>query len=181
MSGSNTKFRTPPPMKPASVQAGSSPSDKFGKDRPLNAEEPPFHGAKLLLMSGERLLTCLRDDFDHIPFPAHWDLPGGGREGDETPVECALRELREEFGIRLPSKRLIGHDFPSHQRPGTQSWLFRGELTKDEIASISFGDEGQEWRMMLLAEFLAHPFAVPHFKDWIRRIIEHPRTIPERP
>lgn len=167
-------------MKPASVHAGSSPSDRFGRDRPLTPEETPFHGAKLLLMSGERLLTCLRDDFDHIPFPAHWDLPGGGREGKEAPVECALRELREEFGIDLPPKRLIGHGFPSHQNPGTQSWLFHGELRHDEIAAIKFGDEGQEWRMMPLEEFLGHPFAVPHFKDWIRRIIEHPRAIPER-
>ena len=46
----------------------------------------PFHGAKLLLMNQGRMLTLLRDDLAHIPFPAHWDLPGGGREGDEAPV-----------------------------------------------------------------------------------------------
>ena len=94
----------------------------------LGNEEAPFHGAKLLLMESRRLLTCLRDDFAHIPFPAHWDLPGGGREGAERPVDCALRELFEEFGLRLASERLSAHVFRSHQRPDMVSWLFAGRL-----------------------------------------------------
>ena len=40
--------------------------------------------------------------------------------------------------------------------------------TQAQIAAIRFGDEGQEWRMMPIAEYLAHPRAVPHFRDWIR-------------
>ena len=95
----------------------------------LGNEEAPFHGAKLLLMESRRLLTCLRDDFAHIPFPAHWDLPGGGREGAERPVDCALRELFEEFGLRLASERLSAHVFRSHQRPDMVSWLFAGRLS----------------------------------------------------
>lgn len=133
----------------------------------LGNEEAPFHGAKLLLMESRRLLTCLRDDFVHIPFPAHWDLPGGGREGAERPVDCALRELFEEFGLRLASERLSAHVFRSHQRPDMVSWLFAGRLVPAEIEAIRFGDEGQEWRMMPIAEFLTHPRAVPHVKDWI--------------
>lgn len=61
-----------------------------------------FAGAKLILTCGDDLLVCLRDDVDHIPWPAHWDLPGGGAEPGETPTDCALRELHEEFGLRFP-------------------------------------------------------------------------------
>ncbi|MBK4216265.1 NUDIX hydrolase [Paracoccus caeni] len=135
-------------------------------------EEAPFHGAKLLLMEGGRLLTCLRDDFEHIPFPAHWDLPGGGREGSESALTCALRELAEEFGLHLPPNRLRGRVFPSHQRPDMVSWLFTGNLTAGDIAAIRFGDEGQEWRMMPVAEYIAHPRAVPHFRRWITTVLE---------
>ena len=54
-----------------------------------------FHGAKLVLTCGDGLLLLLRDDIPTIQWPGHWDLPGGGREGDETPEACALRELED--------------------------------------------------------------------------------------
>ena len=59
----------------------------------------PFLGAKLALLVGDRIVTILRDDIPTIPWPGHWDLPGGGREGDETPETCVLRELEEELAI----------------------------------------------------------------------------------
>ena len=37
----------------------------------------------------------------------NWTLPGGGYYRDETPAECAARELREELGIDLPPERLV--------------------------------------------------------------------------
>lgn len=130
-----------------------------------------FVGTKLLLTQGGDLLTCLRDDIDHIPFPAHWDLPGGGREGAETPMRCGLRELHEEFGLTLPPARLTAHCFPSIRDPGRSAWLLAGIITPAEIAAIRFGDEGQAWRMMPVAEFLSHPRAVPHFRARVRDIL----------
>lgn len=134
-----------------------------------------YTGAKLLLTHGDCLLTCLRDDYDWIPFPDHWDLPGGGAEPGEAPVDCALRELAEEFGLRLGPERLQGHVFAAWSDPARQSWLFRGQLSAADIAAIRFGDEGQEWRMMPVAEFIGHPRAVPHFRDRVRMLIDRPR------
>lgn len=130
----------------------------------------PFNGAKLFLTHGQTMLTYLRDDFAHLPFPAHWDLPGGGREGQETPVACALRELAEEFSLNLPADRLIGREFPSAQQPGAVSWLFTGQLTTTEIATIRFRSEGQVWCLMPITDYLAHPQAIPHFQQWIRQV-----------
>lgn len=130
-----------------------------------------FVGAKLVLTCGGSLLTALRDDFRHIPWPGHWDLPGGGAEPGETPLACALRELYEEFGLRLAPARLVGRVFPAVQAPGRDSWLFRGRITPAEIARIRFGDEGQGWRMMPLDEFIAHPRAVPHFRERVARML----------
>ena len=42
-----------------------------------------FSGAKLALFLGADLLVIRRDMRPDIPFPGHWDLPGGGREGEE--------------------------------------------------------------------------------------------------
>ncbi|WP_295044579.1 NUDIX hydrolase [uncultured Paracoccus sp.] len=137
-------------------------------------EEVAFHGAKLILVHQGRLLTCLRDDRPGLPFPGHWDLPGGGREGNESPLDCALRELHEEFGLVLPPARLAGRSFASRQFPGWRSWLFTGALSAAEVGAIRFGDEGQEWRMMPLADFAAHPRAVPQFRDLVRAFIASP-------
>ena len=130
--------------------------------------DQPFRGAKLLLVHGDTMLTYLRDDFAHLPFPAYWDLPGGGREGDESPLDCALRELAEEFGLILRAGDLKAYERQSHQRPAMVSWFFTGRLSASQIATIRFGKEGQEWRMMPVAEYLSHPRAIPHFQDWIR-------------
>ena len=134
-----------------------------------------FAGAKLILTCGTDLLVCLRDDFDHIPWPAHWDLPGGGAEPGEAPADCALRELAEEFGLHLPPDRLeAAFTFPNRLNPARYSVFFTGQITRTEIAAIRFGDEGQCWRMMPLAEYLTHPRAVPHFPAQIAHCLGLP-------
>ncbi len=112
-------------------------------------------------MAGGLILTCLRDDFAHIPWPGHWDLPGGGREGDETGEACVLRELQEEFGLKLAPDRLIWRrQMPAMLDAAKASWFFAGVLAAEELAAIRFGDEGQHWQMMPVAEFLGHPQGV---------------------
>ena len=93
-------------------------------------------------------------------------MPGGGREGEESPEDCALRELDEEFGLRLAPARLIWRQsYPALNDPSQIGWFFAGQLRAAEIADIRFGDEGQYWRMMPLAEWLAHPLAVVPLQD----------------
>lgn len=125
-----------------------------------------FVGAKILLVGRGCALTYLRDDRPGLPWAGRWDLPGGGREGDETPEACVLRELAEEFGLALPVTRLIwARAFPAMDHPGWLGWFFAGRLSGAEEAAIRFGDEGQCWRMMPLAEWLTHPQAVAPLQD----------------
>ena len=121
-----------------------------------------FVGAKAALFCDGRLLTCLRDDHPGLPWPGHWDLPGGGREGAESPEDCLLRELDEEFGLRLQPSRLAWRRvFPSILKPTRLSVFFGGRLQVEDVQAITFGDEGQGWSLMPLADFLAHTVAVP--------------------
>jgi 8-oxo-dGTP diphosphatase len=121
-----------------------------------------FLGAKLALVVHDRILTYLRDDFAHIPWPGMWDLPGGGREGDETPQACVLRELHEEFGLTLSADRLLWRTaLPAMLDPAQTSWFFAAAITPAEVAAIRFGDEGQFWQMMQVAAFLTHPNGIP--------------------
>jgi 8-oxo-dGTP diphosphatase len=124
-----------------------------------------FVGAKAALFCNGRLLTCLRDDRPGLPWAGLWDLPGGGREGTESPDECLLRELDEEFGLRLPPSRLTWRRvFPSMLDTLRHSVFFAGWVTVEEVATITFGDEGQGWDLMPVADFLAHKGGVPEMQ-----------------
>ena len=124
-----------------------------------------FVGAKAAFFCGSTVLTYLRDDLPGLGWADHWDLPGGGREGDEDPATCLLRELDEEFGLRLPPDRLLWQRiFPSMANPARPSVFFAGHLTRTEIIAIRFGNEGQGWEMMPVTRFLAHPRAVPELQ-----------------
>ncbi len=71
-------------------------------------------------------------------------LPGGRLDGGETPVEGALRELREEVALRLPPSAVLGLLDDYVTRSGyvmtpVVCWAGAvGELTpsEDEVASI---------------------------------------------
>ncbi len=120
-----------------------------------------FHGAKLALFLGADIVSILRDDIEQIPFPDYWDLPGGGREGSELPVECALRETHEEVGLRIePASVSWGKRF---EVKGQVSWFFAAHLPLSIRAQIVFGDEGQRWTLMSPKQFMEHSKAVPHF------------------
>jgi 8-oxo-dGTP diphosphatase len=121
-----------------------------------------FVGAKVALICGDAVLTYLRDDRPGLPWPAHWDLPGGGREGAESAEQCLFREVMEEFALPLTPAHLTWRaSFPALHSPGHHAIFFAGHITASEVSAIRFGDEGQTWQMMPLAQWLTHPRAVP--------------------
>lgn len=124
-----------------------------------------FAGAKIALICGQRLVAYKRDDKPGIPFPGQWDLPGGGREGAETPQACALREVHEEFGIQVAAETICWcRRYPSVTAPGLVTWFLAAPLSEAQVAAIRFGDEGQYWELMTFGDFLTHPEAIPHLQ-----------------
>lgn len=128
-----------------------------------------FSGAKLALFLGDDLLVIRRDDKPGIPWPDHWDLPGGGREDDETPEACALRETREEVGLTVARDDIVWAN--SYQRPRGTVWFFAAHLPAETRTKVRFGSEGQGWRLMSPEDYCAHPLAVPHFVGQLRRYL----------
>lgn len=130
-----------------------------------------FTGTKIALICGGEVVAYLRDDKDTIPFPGHWDLPGGGREGDESPITCVLREVEEEFGLRIAPERVSALTRYTSQRPdGLDSYFCVAEIAVEDIEQIVFGDEGQMWQMMAIQDFIAHELAVPYLQARLRAI-----------
>lgn len=129
----------------------------------------PFTGAKLAILVGDRLVAILRDDIATIPFPNHWDLPGGGREGDETPVETVLRETQEEIGISFAPGDLIWSE--AYPVDAATEWLFVTEQPHFTPDQVRFGNEGQYWRLVTIDWFLCKARAVPHQPGRLRNYV----------
>ena len=139
----------------------------------MEIEISDFTGCKIALFCGDRLLTILRDDKASIPWPNMWELPGGGREGDESPFECAAREVYEELGIHLDEDCLLwGKIYPSVIFEGKQSVFMVGQLSQEQFDSIVFGDEGQAYKLMNIEEFLKSKQAVPQLQGRLRDYLE---------
>lgn len=130
----------------------------------------PFHGAKLALLTERHVVTLLRDERPEIDHAGCWDLPGGGREGAEDPLDCVLRETREELGVALSRCHVIwGRRF---ERGGLGFWFFAAKVEDDLLRDIQFGDEGQGWAAMTPEQFLCHPKTIAHFQDRLRLCLD---------
>ena len=139
----------------------------------MEIELTDFTGSKIALLCGGKLLTILRDDKPSIPWPNMWELPGGGREGDESPFECAAREVYEELGIHLTEDCLLWSKvYPSMLYAGRQSVFMVGQLSQEQFDSITFGDEGQTYKLMNIEEFLDSKQAVPQLQGRLREYLE---------
>lgn len=134
--------------------------------------ENEFIGAKVALFIGGKLLITLRDDFAHIPFPDVWDLPGGGREEGETPLETMNREVLEEVGLVIPPDAIVWQRaYPASQEPTKRNWFFVAMMPAGFEAEIVFGDEGQGWTLIAVEDFFALtrvvPIFAPRLQDWL--------------
>lgn len=107
------------------------------------------------------VLVVRRTDGDVLAFeradaPGSWQLPQGGLEDGETPVDAAWRELREETGLLAGDVRLAGehpewtvYELPEQWRK--KSWLgqahrwFFFELVDDTTTPSPDGSEFVSW------------------------------------
>lgn len=129
-------------------------------------------GASAILVSTDgRLLFQLRDNVLDISDPGMLDFFGGGREGDESFLDCIVREVHEEIGFYLPPERFesIGRYVePDHWLPDctlhTEIFLAREvpidclTITEGSLKIIAFDELG--YIQDLLAPIAKHALKI---------------------
>lgn len=132
-----------------------------------------FEGAKIAILREGTVLTLLRDDQPDIAFPNHWDLPGGGREGDETPIQTVARELFEELSVTLDPTKIIyrAKERKSSAQPDVAVHFFVARWDDLPDSSIFLGDEGQRWCWMPVSEFLSRKDSIELIRARLSRAL----------
>ena len=132
-----------------------------------------FTGVKAALLVEQSILVILRDNKPDIPWPNTWELPGGGREGQETPLECLRREVWEELGLILEDKSIIwSRIYPSMLDKDKLAVFVVAQISQKQYQEIRFGDEGQCYKLMSIDEFLGSDKVVPQLQDRVRDYVE---------
>lgn len=130
-----------------------------------------------LIFAGRRLDT-----------PEAWQMPQGGLDKGETPLEGGLRELREETGVKSAQVEVLAmtedwvcYDLPEHLLGKVWGGRWRGQKQK-WIALRFLGDDSDvdiaqdpaefaEWRWMKAEDLLAGmvSFKRPVYEAVLRR------------
>ena len=125
-------------------------------------------GASAVIISGGKILLFHRDDINTIPFPDCWQLPGGGIEAGETPLEGLQRELFEEVTYVPKNLQPVGY----FDNMLGKSYIYIAYVTPDEEKKfVHKKDEGQEIGFFALDDALKLNLTPP-----LRWFVENKRT-----
>lgn len=113
-----------------------------------------FSGAKGLVMLGENTIVYRRSS-DAPQAQNLIDLPGGGREGSESPYQTFAREVKEEFGLIIGPKDIIyGRRYQGKQNQGHFGYHLVAQLPASTESQIHYGNEGVGYTLMSLNDYL---------------------------
>ncbi len=123
-----------------------------------------FHGVKVAVLVENKLLMHLRDNKPGLFNANMWDFPGGGREGNETPEECAIREIYEEFTLLVtPESFIWKNDYPAQKDPNQRAYFMVTNIDVEKVKDIKL-NEGQKWNLFSQEDFFAIEDVVPSLK-----------------
>ncbi|MEV4616658.1 NUDIX domain-containing protein [Kitasatospora sp. NPDC049258] len=142
------------------------------------ARRTPRRAARTAVLDPEGWIFLLRSD--NVEVGVHWNMPGGGLEADESPIDGARRELREETGwTDLEPGPLLctwEHDFTWHGTPVRQHehiFLGRGPRRSPtgDLSSVHTADHILGWHWWSPAE-LARPGAGPFWPPTLPALLD---------
>lgn len=105
-------------------------------------EDDFFNSAHVVIPNNKNEVLLLKRSDTDSWMPGKWSLPGGGKKGNESLLEAAVREVSEETGLHVNPKDLYFLKDLSKQ----QKHVFF--LAKKALGSIHLDNENSEFKWM---------------------------------
>ncbi len=176
------------------AQKSPTPStDDTAKKSKVRAEDLPYRPCVGIALFNEHGLVWMGN---RLGFEGAWQLPQGGIDDGESPVEAAMRELKEEIGTSkaeiiaetpgwltydLPD-HLIGKAFKGKYRGQKQKWFAMRFTGKDKHIKIDVPNpEFDDWRwndLVTLPDLIV-PFKRPVYLQLADAFHDVPQRIRE--
>lgn len=119
-------------------------------------------GTAVLFFDSEGKLLIVKPNYKD-----GWLVPGGAADENESPLNCAIREAREEIGLNISELNLVGIYFGHSHGVFSDSLKFiyyGGILIKEQIDDISLqSDELDRWEFVTIKE--AMPLLSPSLRN----------------
>lgn len=110
------------------------------------------------------VITIQRDNYEHIPYPGRWEVPGGTIDPGESAVECAIREAYEEVGVVLPEEAIVWMGlYRSMAKEDAYNAYFVARL--HHRPELRLGNEGRAAKYMWMGDFLGSGEVIPDHSD----------------
>lgn len=123
-------------------------------------------GVGVMIKDGNKILlghrSAKRKDTGGIYEPDTWTLPGGKQEYDETVIETAIREIKEEtnLDIKNPEVYSVSDDFQSDRHFVTVEMITSDYKGKVKIMELEKEDEWKWFDLDDLPENIYSPSKV---------------------
>ena len=101
-------------------------------------------GGFLYDSSSQSVLLHKRDAKAPI-YPNQWSVFGGNSEGDELPVDCFVREFKEETGVTIPKERVRLLEKFYADSFGKDQYHYFAEFVIPKSAVVLTEGEGFDW------------------------------------
>ena len=76
----------------------------------------------VVIKNGEKVLLGRRTPHSKF-FPNYWCIPGGKLEKNENPINSAIREIKEETGLKVKVTRLLEVSYQRYQKENCMIFL----------------------------------------------------------
>ena len=135
-------------------------------------DKKEVRGVKEARIEEKRIGVSPRDKKRAMKWHNMREVTGGGREGKETHMECLRREVWEELGLILKEKSIIwSRIYPSMLDKDRSAVFVVAQISQEQYQEIDFGDEGQEFKLMPIEDFIKAEGIIPQlqerFKDYL--------------